>query len=155
MGIEIERKFLVDHAPISEWGDGLVMQQGYLARGQHAMCRVRVTGERGYLTIKGQTRGISRQEFEYEIPVEEARSLLKLCEGGVISKTRWCVSVGGKVWEVDVFDGDNQGLIVAEIELTSEDEEFTKPTWVSEEVSDDPRYFNSALSRHPFKLWGL
>ena len=153
MATEIERKFLVEGARIAEWGKGVVIQQGYLARGEEATCRVRVADENGYLTIKGKTEGISRQEFEYAIPVEEARTLLTLCEGGIISKTRWRVPYEGKIWEVDVFDGENAGLIIAEIELESEQEIFTKPPWISDEVSDDPRYFNGALSRYPFSSW--
>lgn len=153
MAMEIERKFLVHKAPIHDWGEGVKMQQGYLARGLNATCRIRAAGEHGFLTIKGRTEGISRQEYEYEIPIEEAYSMLKLCEGGLISKTRWRVNFEGKIWEVDVFDGDNEGLIVAEIELETEDEVFIKPPWISTEVSDDPRYFNGALSRHPFKSW--
>ena len=153
MGIEIERKYLVNGAPFETWGAGVKMKQGSLARGKSATTRIRVAGEIGFLTIKGKTEGISRLEFEYEIPVTEAEELLKLCEGIVIAKTRWRVPYGSHLWEVDVFEGENQGLTVAEIELESEDELFEKPSWVGGEVSDDPRYFNGALSRHPFTQW--
>lgn len=157
MALEIERKFLVLEAlhalPLPEWGPGEPIRQGYLARGSNATARVRTIGETGWLTIKGETVGISRAEFEYEIPVEEARALLALCEGGLIEKVRWRVPHQGHVWEVDRFEGDNAGLMVAEIELNSEDEAFARPAWIGEEVSDDPRYFNGALSRHPYRVW--
>ena len=153
MGIEIERKFLVNSPPLESWGRGFDIKQGYLARGSSAMARVRIYGDQGFLTIKGQTMGISRQEFEYEIPVKDAEELLGLCEGGKIIKKRWKVNINQHTWEVDVFDGDNAGLIIAEIELNDVNESFKRPPWLGEEVSDDPRYFNSALSRHPFKCW--
>ena len=153
MGMEIERKFLVKKAPLEEWGEGTILKQGYLARGSQATARVRVAGQVGYLTIKGKTFGISRQEFEYEIPVTEAEALLLLCEGGLIHKKRWKVPFEGHIWEVDVFYGENDGLCLAEIELDDETEKFIRPPWLAEEVSDDPRYFNGALSKFPFKKW--
>lgn len=153
MGIEIERKFLVNSPPLESWGEGFDIKQGYLARGLNAMARVRVYGKKGFLTIKGQTKGISRQEFEYEIPLQEAEELLNLCEGGTIIKKRWKVHIEQHIWEIDVFAGENEGLIIAEIELNKVDEFFKTPSWLGVEVSDDPRYFNSALSRHPFKRW--
>lgn len=153
MGIEIERKFLVQSAPFKSWGAGTQIKQGYLARGQQVTARVRTYGDQAFITIKGKTVGISRQEFEYEIPVQEAEALLLLCEGGIISKQRWKIKQGEHIWEVDRFEGDNAGLVVAEIELGSEDESFDKPSWIGAEVSDDPRYFNGALSRMPYKSW--
>lgn len=153
MGIEIERKFLANQAPFHEWGEGIDLTQGYLARGLHATARVRIAGRQGFITIKGKTTGISRQEFEYEIPVDEAEALLSLCEGGIISKKRWKIPYEGHVWEVDLFFGENKGLCLAEIELTSEEEAFKKPVWLGQEVSHDPRYFNGALSKKPFNTW--
>jgi adenylate cyclase len=153
MAIEIERKFLVQAPPISSWGKGVSIKQGYLARGRGATARVRVFGHQGFLTIKGKTVGISRQEFEYEIPLADAEALLAICEGGLISKQRWHITVDQHVWEIDMFSGDNEGLIVAEIELNDANESFSHPSWLGEEVSHDPKYFNGALSRHPFKQW--
>ena len=153
MGMEIERKFLVHNAPFESWGKGIEIIQGYLARGQQATARVRTFGLQGFMTIKGKTKGISRQEFEYEIPYEDAQALLRLCEGDIIIKKRWLLRMGSHVWEIDRFEGKNLGLIVAEIELKSENEAFTKPEWVGMEVSDDPRYFNGALSRTPYQDW--
>ena len=153
MATEIERKFLIHQPPFERWGEGVEMRQGYLARGEQATARVRIAGDQGWLTIKGQTTGISRPEFEYQIPVEDAQELLALCEGGVIEKRRWHVPHQGHVWEVDVFYGENSGLMIAEIELSGEHEVFTRPSWVVEEVSDDPRYFNGYLSRHPYQSW--
>ena len=153
MATEIERKFLIHQPPLEHWGDGVEMRQGYLARGEQATARVRIAGNQGWLTIKGQTIGISRPEFEYPIPVEDAQDLIALCEGGVIKKRRWHVPHQGHVWEVDVFEGDNAGLMIAEIELHSEDEAFARPPWIAEEVSGDPRYFNGYLSRHPYQSW--
>lgn len=153
MPTEIERKFLLQSPPIDQWGEGVKMRQGYLARGEHATARVRVAGTRGRLTIKGPTVGISRAEFEYEIPCSEAEELLTLCEGGLIEKRRWRVPYQGHVWEVDVFEGENSGLLIAEIELSAEDETFERPDWIGAEVSGDPRYFNGYLSRHPYQTW--
>ena len=153
MATEIERKFLVNHPPIETWGQGIIIRQGYLARGTQATARVRIADDRGWLTVKGQTVGISRLEFEYEIPLADAEGLLTLCEGHLIEKTRWCIPHHKHLWEVDVFAGVNAGLTIAEIELRDEQEEFTRPPWVTEEVSDDPRYFNGYLSRTPYPTW--
>ena len=153
MAIEIERKFLVINPPISTWGSGEPIRQGYLARGLNATARVRTFGETGWLTIKGETTGISRAEFEYSIPLTEARALLELCEGGLIEKVRWRIPHRSHLWEVDQFFGENEGLMIAEIELQREDEEFDLPPWIGVEVSDDPRYFNGALSRTPYRVW--
>lgn len=152
--VEIERKFLVRGEPWRDWGPGVPYQQGYLSRGAHSTTRVRIAGETGLLTIKGKTIGISRLEFEYEVPLAHARSLLALCEGELISKRRWRVEHEGHVWELDVFEGSNAGLVVAELELDAEEERFVRPSWLGREVSDDPRYTNGALSRHPWSIWG-
>lgn len=154
MGVEIERKFLVNS---EQWKNGVErfveIKQGYLSTAPERTVRVRTKGEKGFLTIKGKTQNLSRAEFEYEVPLEEALGLLKLCEGHPIEKVRHEVRVGGKLWEVDVFEGENAGLVLAEIELESEVESFEMPVWAGEEVSADLRYFNSYLSQHPFKGW--
>lgn len=154
MAVEIERKFLLaDDSWREVAGNGTRMSQGYLSKQRGRTVRVRVAGDQAWLTIKGEATGISRAEFEYPIPVEEAVQLLELCEPSVIDKTRFAIPYGGHIWEVDVFHGENDGLIVAEVELADENERFEMPPWVGEEVSDDRRYANSVLSVTPFKNW--
>ena len=145
MAIEIERKFLVDKKKLRglKFSSEEKISQGYLSR--HPTVRVRVTDERGYLTIKSSTRGISRQEFEYEIPIADAEQLLKMCGRNVLKKYRRKIFYGGHVWEIDFFAGRHAGLIIAEVELNSPDEPIDLPDWVTKEVSTDPRYFNSNL----------
>lgn len=152
MAIEIERKFLVID---DSWrsAPAVYFCQGYLNRTKERTVRVRVAGGLGYLTIKGVSQGASRAEFEYEIPVADARQLLELCDGPVIEKYRRNIAVAGMTWEVDEFLGANQGLVVAEIELESEDQAFVRPTWVGQEVTGDRRYYNSALTLHPYTQW--
>lgn len=151
MAKEIERKFIIKN---NLWNDkkGYNIVQGYLSTNKEATVRARIMGDKAYLTVKGKTENISRSEFEYEIPVEDAKEMLKLCEKK-IEKTRYLEKVGEHIFEVDVFKGDNDGLIVAEIELKSEDETFTKPDWAGDEVSNDTRYFNANLVKNPYKLW--
>jgi adenylate cyclase len=152
MGIEIERKFLV----ISDaWrhAAGVRFSQGYLNRDKERTVRVRLAGDKAFLTIKGLTQGASRAEFEYEIPATDGEALLKLCEGPIIEKVRRVLAHEGDTWEIDEFLGENAGLIVAEIELRSEDQTFARPTWLGEEVTHDARYFNSSLASHPFSKW--
>lgn len=156
--IEIERKFLVDPAqwsPEDQGSDaGTLIRQGYLSLDPQRTVRVRRAGQRAWLTIKGITEGIRRIEHEYEIPVEDAEQMLTaLCIAPIIDKMRYRVEVGNHQWEVDVFHGANQGLVVAEVELSSETEAFERPSWLGEEVSDDPRYFNNNLVNHPFSAW--
>lgn len=153
MAKEIERKFIVKN---NLWNgkDGEDIVQGYLSTKRDATVRVRIKKGHAYLTVKGATENITRSEFEYEIPVEDAREMLKLCEKK-IEKTRYLEKAGEHTFEVDVFRGDNEGLIVAEIELKSEDEDFIKPDWLGEEVSKDARYFNSNLVNNPYKLWKI
>jgi adenylate cyclase len=155
LATEIERKFLVkDDGWRAGAEPGVRFRQGYLAGGDKASVRVRVEGEKGNLNIKGATLGVRRQEFEYPIPLEDANAMLDtLSSGRLVEKTRYCVPVGGHVWEVDVFEGENAGLVVAEIELDHEDEPFVMPEWAGAEVSHDPRYYNVYLSQHPFKEW--
>ncbi|MBT6364798.1 CYTH domain-containing protein [Schleiferiaceae bacterium] len=154
MAKEIERKFLVAHQAWRESVNTIhVYRQGYLSYDSERTVRVRATEVTGYLTIKGITEGLTRDEFEYEIPLADALALLQLCERPAIEKKRYIVPNGAHVWEVDVFEGVNEGLVVAEIELGSEDEAFDKPNWLGNEVSGDRKYSNSALSLHPFKDW--
>ena len=154
--IEIERKFLVT----SDVFKSVALRQNHIAQGYlssepERTVRVRIKGEKGYLTIKGKTNetGLSRYEWEKEIPVAEARELLQLCEKGVIEKKRYEIQVGQYLYEVDEFFGENQGLIIAEVELQSENEVIEKPIWLGEEVTQDHRYYNSHLSQNPFKKW--
>jgi len=155
MGVEIERKFLVDHEKWQQLKkpEGTQYRQGYMLDEVKRTVRIRVAGKQGFITIKGSTLGITRKEFEYEIPVTDAIELLDGFTAGGIEKVRYKIHFEGKLWEVDEFHGDNKGLIVAEIELQHEDEQFTKPDWVTVEVSDDKRYFNSNLSKQPYKTW--
>jgi adenylate cyclase len=153
MGQEIERKFLVRGAP---WrtGAGTLIRQGYLHNETGGTVRVRTKGVRAYLTIKGSTSGITRLEFEYEIPVEDAHQMLnELCQKPLIEKVRYEIQVGGFGWEVDEFLGENSGLVVAEIELEDENQEFPKPDWLGKEVSNDFRYQNANLVKHPYDRW--
>lgn len=152
---EIERKFLVRGDFKAEAYKATHIMQGYLSH--RPSVRVRIGGETGYLTIKGPVSksGMSRFEWEKEISIDEAMALLQLAEPGRIDKTRYLIknTDGKHIWEVDEFHGDNEGLIVAEIELDNEKEPFDKPEWIGEEVTGDPRYFNSALKNRPFKTW--
>ena len=155
MAQEIERKFLVTGDFKAQASGELRIVQGYLSSVPERTVRVRIKGEQGFITIKGigSASGASRFEWEKEIPVAEVQELLKLCEPGVIDKTRFLVQAGDHTFEVDEFYGDNQGLVVAEVELASEDEAFTKPDWLGEEVTGDKRYYNAMLTRHPYKSW--
>ena len=154
MALEIERKYLIDLEKISPLENGIRIKQGYLSTNKDAVVRVRVKNDKAYLTIKGSNSGIARLEYEYEIPLIEANEMLeKLCQKPVIDKTRYIINHENHTWEVDVFYGDNEGLVVAEVELSSEDEHINLPIWVKEEVSHDDRYFNSNLMKLPFKDW--
>ena len=154
MGKEIERKFVIDRAAWKALDGGVHFKQGYLNSQKERVVRVRIEGTIAKLTIKGATTGVTRSEFEYSIPVEDATALLdNLCEQPLIDKHRHKEVHYGKTWEIDVFHGLNEGLVVAEIELASEDEQFEKPSWVVEEVSSDARYFNSNLLKAPFSTW--
>lgn len=154
MAQEIERKFLVGNDSWRAGAIGIRFRQGYLNTDPERTVRVRLEGDRGVLTIKGLSHGISRAEFEYPIPAAEAAILLDtLCLRPLIEKTRYRLKHGGHLWEIDEFSGDNAGLVLAELELSSEDEPFDLPPWVGVEVSSDPRYFNASLVRHPFRAW--
>lgn len=154
MGIEIERKFLVKNDDWRSLATGVFYRQGYLASDPKTSVRVRVAGESAYLTIKGPTAGNSRLEFEYSIPLQDAMELLdQLCQRPLIEKTRYKIPDRDLIWEVDEFAGENQGLIIAEVELKSEDQPLNLPNWIGEEVSSDPRYFNVNLAKHPYRHW--
>ncbi|MFT7250468.1 MAG: adenylate cyclase [Flavobacterium sp.] len=154
--IEIERKFLVNSDDfLKQFQTQNRIVQGYLSSVPERTVRVRIKGEKGYLTIKGKSNesGLSRMEWEKEIDVKEAEMLLQICESGIIDKIRYEVEVGNHIIEVDVFDGENKGLTLAEIELQSENESFEKPEWLAEEVTGDKRYYNAYLSKNPFMNW--
>ena len=155
MGKEIERKYLVDH---DQWEKlekptGQHYRQGYLLTDPNKTIRVRETEKQGFLTIKGANVGATRPEYEYEIPLNDAIELLDTFSISELSKIRYKITFDNKVWEIDEFLGDNSGLIMAEIELLNEEEQFTKPTWVAKEVTGDAKYYNSNLSTKPFKTW--
>ncbi len=155
MHTEIERKFLVSGEFLKEAEEATEIVQGYLASNPERTVRVRIKGDKGYITVKGKTTGsgMSRYEWEKEIPAEEARELLTLCEPFPVLKTRYLVPISGHLFEIDVFHGENEGLVIAEIELDSIDEAFEKPSWLGKEVTGDQRYYNSYLSVRPFKNW--
>ncbi|MBF8270348.1 MAG: hypothetical protein HW386_2057 [Gammaproteobacteria bacterium] len=155
MAAEIERKFLLKN---DRWREQVSRQQliaqGYLANTELGSVRVRLMGDQAFLSIKSMTLGVTRTEFEYPIPGADAQYILHhLCLGPIIEKTRFFVPQDQHLWEIDVFEGDNAGLVVAEIELDTADEEFLKPDWLGAEVSDDPRYYNVKLIEHPYRLW--
>ncbi len=154
MALEIERKFLINKEKLPKLTDGKKLTQGYLSFHQPSI-RVRTASDEAFLTIKGSSNdgGISRSEFEYPLPLQDAKELLGECKGLLIVKTRYEIEHQGHIWELDIFEGENEGLIVAEIELTSADESFTLPSWVTTEVSTDTRYTNAALAQKPFKRW--
>jgi len=154
MGVEIERKFLLRADDWKRLGEPVFFRQGYLSSHKDRVVRVRIEGDRAVMTIKGRNVGAVRGEWEYPIPMTDAAELLdRLCEQPLIEKYRRRISFAGNVWEVDEFLGANAGLVVAEIELQSEDQQFDKPDWVGEEVTDDLRYLNSSLIKHPFSAW--
>lgn len=155
MAIEIERKFLIKNDSWRASADaGRKMRQGYFAGPQRASIRVRIEGDSANINIKSAEMGVKRQEFEYPVPIADAEQMLNsLCEFPQVQKTRYRVTHQDHVWEIDIFEADNQGLIVAEVELEAEDEDFALPPWVGEEVSDQPRYYNVSLINHPYKDW--
>ncbi|MBO5707206.1 MAG: CYTH domain-containing protein [Bacteroidaceae bacterium] len=154
---ETERKFLVVGEYKSQAYNATRIQQGYIASGNGRTVRVRIRGDKGYLTIKGPSglAGLTRYEFDTEIPLDDARDLMQICEPGIIDKTRFLVKSpdGRHVWEIDEFYGDNEGLVLAEVELSSEDEHFLKPDFVGREVTGDRRFYNSHMRNYPYKLW--
>ncbi len=151
--VEIERKYLVKGKPW-EGHEGIPYRQGYVSLWGGTSVRARVAGEKGFLTIKGRRTGISRIEFEYPIPASEASEIIDtLCEGRVVEKTRYRIEYDGLIWEIDRFHGRNEGLVVAEVELESEDQVVSIPEWAGEEVTEDGAYSSSKLSRYPYSTW--
>ena len=151
---EIERKYLLK--PGNTWQpvvDGIEIRQGYLTVDSERSVRVRIAGEKAFLTIKGKITGISRPEMEYEIPVSDAEILLGMCINSIIEKIRYKIRLNSHIWEVDVFKGENTGLIIAEIELENESQQFEIPDWIGEEVTSDRRFYNSYLSQNPYSKW--
>ena len=154
MAVEIERKFLVQGDAWRTLGTGVHYIQGYLATNAQATVRVRVAGEIAYLTVKGKVKNLTRPEFEYVIPLPHAQEMVTtLCHPYVVEKTRYRIELGNLIWEVDEFAGANQGLILAEVELSSPQQAIAKPDWIGKEVSDDQRYYNSYLAKHPYSTW--
>ncbi|WP_392534870.1 CYTH domain-containing protein [Nostoc sp. C117] len=154
MAKEIERKYLVKGDSWRGLAEGSIYRQGYIPTEGKVTVRLRVVGEKSYLTIKGPTIQYSRLEFEYPIPTKDAQEMLEtLCERPFIEKIRYKIEFGGLIWEIDEFDGVNKGLILAEVELSNETQQIELPTWIGQEVSDDSRYFNSNLVKHPFSEW--
>ena len=154
MGQEIERKFLVKGTAWKAQAAGTLYRQGYLSSVKERTVRIRIAGEKAFLTIKGLNKGVTRTEFEYPVPVDDAAAMLDgLCERPLIEKTRYVLPSGGYTWEIDEFHGDNDGLVVAEVELQRADDKPPLPEWVGEEVSSNARYFNSNLVKKPFKTW--
>lgn len=154
MGTEIERKFLLKGDAWRALATGTAYRQGYLNSAKERTVRIRTVGDKAFLTIKGPSVGVTRSEYEYPIPFDDCNALLdNLAEKPLIEKKRYKIAAGGLIWEIDEFFGENQGLIVAEVELASEDQAFEKPAWIGDEVSGDPRYFNSNLIKHPYSRW--
>lgn len=154
MGKEIEKKYLVKNDAWRPLSEGLVCRQGYLSRKKERIVRVRTMNNKGFITIKGITSGATRMEYEYQIPETEAKAILDtLCEKPLIEKIRYHIEYRGFLWEVDEFLGNNKGLIVAEVELKSEAQHVVKPKWLGEDVTGDPKYFNSNLIKHPYSMW--
>ncbi|UHG93807.1 CYTH domain-containing protein [Spirosoma oryzicola] len=154
MGVEIERKYLVKGDDWKKQGTGQLYQQGYLSTHPDRTVRVRTVGNEGYLTIKGITAGASRSEYEYGIPYADAQSMLdQLCQRPLIQKVRYRITYEGLVWEVDEFQGENQGLVVAEVELTDEHQTIALPDWVGKEVTAEEKYYNANLIKHPYSQW--
>lgn len=154
MAKEIERKYLVKDNSFKKISKGILYRQGYLSTNKNAVVRIRIINECGYIAIKGQGTGITHAEYEYEIPVEEANEMLGTqCQRPIIEKYRYKVPYEGFIWEVDEFMGENKGLVVAEIELEDENQVFTKPYFIGDEVTDDKRYYNANLVNHPYKNW--
>lgn len=154
MGIEIERKFLLKNDSWKTPGlKGIFLKQGYLQQSADALVRIRISEDIAYITVKGKTCNTSRLEFEYEIPVNDAVEMLDLCEKPLVEKMRYPLKFQGMLWVVDVFEGNNEGLEIAEIELKKKNQAFMEPPWLGREISGDPRYFNSNLIKSPYLSW--
>ncbi len=154
MATETEKKFLLAHLPSSLLTNGIYLSQGYMTKAKECVVRVRIFGDQGFLTVKGPTINASRKEFEYPIPLDDAKEMLSLfCSKPFIEKIRYHIDFKGFVWEIDQFKGENTGLVVAEIELDTIDQPFEMPDWIGKEVTHDSRYFNSNLITHPYSTW--
>ncbi|GIT99385.1 CYTH domain-containing protein [Sulfurovum sp. TSL1] len=154
MGVEIERKFLVDETKLPTLNNGYTIKQGYIQTVDQTTVRIRIRDTEAFLTIKGKSEGATRLEFEYPIPLNDAQEMLtNLCHASLVEKTRYLVAHEGHTWEVDIFEGSNQGLLIAEIELESEEEVFSLPEWTAKEVTEDVRYFNANLVENPYTSW--
>jgi adenylate cyclase len=155
MSIEIERKFLLanDSWKLSPGMKSKIYRQGYLSTVTKHTVRVRTAGRKAFITIKGKRVGFSRSEFEYEIPFKDAQEMFELCEKPIIGKVRYIIKLHNVIWEVDEYFGENEGLVVAEVELKTKDQKIDFPSWIGEEVTEDPRYANSSLVRNPYKSW--
>lgn len=154
MPVEIERKFLIDLEKVGPLQNGMAIKQGYVPTSTKTAVRIRIKQEQAFLTLKGANKGATRSEFEYEIPMVDAEAMLaELCEGPIIDKTRYVIRHEDHDWEVDVFYGDNQGLVVAEVEMMSEGERVALPDWVTHEVTGEVKYYNSSLLANPYKDW--
>jgi len=154
MAKETERKYLIKSTEYRHLAEAVNYRQGYISRSAEKVVRIRIAGDKAFITIKGAAAGYTRDEFEYEIPPEDARQMLdELCEKPLIEKKRRVIALTGKTWVVDEFEGENEGLIVAEVELLFSDEPFEIPEWIGKEVSGDPRYYNSNLVINPYKNW--
>lgn len=153
MGTEIERKFLVTDPSVIDGVPGTGLRQGYLSRAPERSVRVRHAGDRAFVTVKGASVGPTRAEWEWEIPVEDAEGMLAICDGPILEKTRHLVEVAGRSWEVDVFAGPNEGLIMAEVELETADDVVVLPPWVGREVTHDRRFYNAYLATSPISTW--
>lgn len=154
MALEIERKFLLKNDDWRKLASGKLYRQGYIKNDISSAVRVRIAGESAFLTIKSEVTGATRLEFEYDIPMKDAEEMLQtLCKKPLIEKNRYVIQIDELTWEVDEFFGENAGLIVAEVELESEDQQITLPTWIGEEVTGDPKYYNANLIKNPYKSW--
>ena len=154
MAKEIERKFLIDKSILIELKDGFHISQGYIETTTKSVVRARIKNDLAFLTLKGETKGMTCSEFEYEIPVQDAKEIIsELCQGNTVDKTRYEIKHGQHLWEVDVFHGENEGLVIAEVELSDESESVEFPEWVVEEVTGQQKYFNSSLLKTPFLKW--
>ena len=154
MGQEIERKFLIDIGKLGVLENGQSIKQGYVQTSDKTVVRVRVKGSGAFITLKGENKGATRSEFEYPIPIEDALAIMnELCSGPTIDKTRYVVNNAGHTWEIDIFHGDNEGLVVAEVELKDENEIVEIPDWVTQEVTGDVKYYNLNLLAYPFRKW--
>ncbi|SDU18878.1 CYTH domain-containing protein [Desulfobacula phenolica] len=156
MAIEIEKKFLLKYLPSSLLTNGTLIRQGYMVNEKERVVRIRLAGDKAFLTIKGITCNAARKEYEYPVPQQDAKEMLQLfCKEPLIEKTRYHVEFKGFEWVIDQFSGDNQGLVVAEIELDSVDQVFEKPDWIGKEVTHDSGYFNSNLIKNPYSTWQI